>query len=1311
MKKRLCAAVLALAMLCSFWVQPGAAGEVDAANLNQNLLNAILYGERQWVAETLLDDDWSSNPMALLHGVTSGSQARVALDLYEGISEDSPSNAGLYRKLVQLMYGVYNPEDVISGLLDEAGDLVSWVAEQFDSEADLRSNVSDLCVSAEEIAYDSILKAAITDEYKASNGDTVNEPESTLIMLRQTQQALAFLSDMVDFVSTGAGATMDAAGQAELDAEYLDEFATPYADAAAQLLKSTLSLFGFHTGSVADTVAMLATNIGLTALHNKAQPKASVGEFSYAQYMKDEILDDQIKGILNGASTSLKITETAMDSFLCLNSLQQQKETATGPIERAAAIAELYTGQEEYDEMQESLVYFATLLEQEYNNNILDPEMMVVSLRGNEPAMEFLTDVTKWGVEKVATVNKRFLGFTKKANTVSAVTSVSTWLADQALGMKETCENTYVLLHWDKLVKVCVDACMADIRSYKASPSEETAKVVLDDLMLLQRLRLYGEKTAYSLLLAQTDNWYGQLAYALMDNQYAFTAQRMQEEYQAHIDTLVAASVIPPLGGVTVPAGYQLIVTYTEEEGYVGRMLSEDDTKYFVEMGARLAGGVTLDGQLSIGNSAGTLQLGYIHARDGAGLVVKGGTLLVDELYQSDGSMTIDLAEEDSLVIRESLILNNCTYTSASDTPLKTKNLILTGTMTGGAVEATGTVTGAGAAEAAALPALGLTGTQNQTIKGTLTAGDLYMSAPQVTVEDSVTVTGTLSAPVTKVRQGQNICFSGTAIKGGTFNGSLTAKDAAVANVTINGTLYDQGGTTYAGTVQTAGGLSIFGPSSTAAGSYVTVSGPAWLSNQGTLAGTGTLILRSDLAAEEEGKTLEQTVWMQSAAPQVLSGSWTIDSIHFDNSSSAGIEVTDTLQVLSLLDHASGVLRTTFPVFLGEHAKLGGNRYNGDVTVLNWNLTDPITLGGNLTVEPDGTLYGGSLDLSGQLVVRGNMVLRSCDAVVGSLSTCYTLTITDDASLTVRGAALCAGTVHNASPLIVGGDLQLAGASVNGPVKVRGDVLLTDASTVDTLTLDGILPQQLTGSALTVKDLNLWNPAGVHLNSAITVTGRYDSSGCPVTGGRVTGGLSADQTITEDTIIHGDLTLNEALTVAGAGLTIEGDLLLSSGSLALDCGSLTVRGSVKISDGDLSLTASALTVGGSLWLPSGHTLTLDDTSTLNTAGWLYSNGTTLNLAGTLNVGSDLVLNGSAVTGGHVRLGGDLSGTGAIALNSLTCSGKLPQTLSAALTVGDLTLDNPSGDGVTLTKPITYTGTLTRGTTAVTGETNLVKGES
>ena len=69
MKKRLCAAILAVAVVCSLWVQPGSAAETDAANVNQNLLNAILYGERKWVAETLLDDDRSNNPMAKLHKI------------------------------------------------------------------------------------------------------------------------------------------------------------------------------------------------------------------------------------------------------------------------------------------------------------------------------------------------------------------------------------------------------------------------------------------------------------------------------------------------------------------------------------------------------------------------------------------------------------------------------------------------------------------------------------------------------------------------------------------------------------------------------------------------------------------------------------------------------------------------------------------------------------------------------------------------------------------------------------------------------------------------------------------------------------------------------------------------------------------------------------------------------------------------------------------------------------------------------------------------------------------------------------------
>jgi len=1125
MKKRLCAAILAVAVVCSLWVQPGSAAETDAANVNQNLLNAILYGERKWVAETLLDDDRSNNPMAKLHKIHGKkSLAQQTLDNYYAIDTEHQTEKAVYRLLVDAMNA---GDGLVTDLVDTTGAVVAWAAGLFDD--DVAQVVDDLRTSKEEMRYDRMLKGVFETSYTASNGDTLSDTELSLAHLRQVKNTVDYLGALTGYINATLEGSLSKDAVDFLNYEYLNKYSKPYLESCEKFLQATTTLGGHTDTPGALVVSNLTSELMTLCFFSSLSPTDWNGylEGTYTDLLKEILLDANVTTLLNGAGKTLELTATSLDSYLYLNTLNRMKENAIGPMERAQTMAQTLG----CHDLEQSLAFFVQMMGAEYNESILSPESALLFLRNNATTAinKSITKGAQGALGKMATI----LGPVTTPNVASltGILSLSSWVTDRALNLSDTCKKTYELLHWKELTDLCVTVCCDDIQKYKSAPSEELAGRVLDDLMLLQRLRLYGEKTAYGIAAEQMTGWVG-LALGGGQTTEAFTAN-----YNSSVDSLIAASVSPTFTALKVPAGMEMAVQYDTDKGYTAVMTGEGTgLQYFAELDTRLAAGVILDGTMSFHSAADeVIEFGYLQAGDGSYLGTAAGSLYLNELYHTEGSTSLYTAGDSTIRLGHQLVVNNCTYTSEAGLPLQTKDLTVTGNFTGGCVTATGTVTASETTGAAALSQLHLAGTLPQTIDGFLTVGDLRLYGPEVTIDNSVTVTGVLYSPDTKVNHGERICFSGTAIEGGVFNGALTAQNAIIADTAIRGSLFDKGGTAYSGIVTTAASLSIAGPSSAAEGSSLTASGSAWLGNSGALEGSGTL------------------------------------------------------------------------------------------SVL--------------------------------------------------------------------------------------GDLELAGTSATWPIQIRGDVLLTAPATLDTLTLNGAMAQRLTGSALRIKDLNLFNPAGVYLNCPITVTGRYDSSGGPVTGGTVTGGLSSDQIVTEDTVIHGDLTLSEALTVNNAHLTVEGDLTLSAGDLSLDNGSLTVLGSVKVGSGNLALTNAALTVGGSLWIPSGRTLTLDAASTLTTRGWLCSNGAALTLAGRLNVGSDLVLNASSVTGGHVTLGGDLSGTGTITLDSLTCSGKLPQSLSAALTCSDLTLDNPSSKGITVTKTITYIGTLTAGNTAITGETKLVKGES
>ena len=575
--------LLAVILLSLLFVQ-GYAAEADPTP-NRQLLEAMLNGDSNWVIETLVEDSRANNPMAIQYADTGRkSLARDALDTYRGIDAENQTLAAVYKSMVDIMEKYYSKEEYINGLVDEGGNLLSWLAGIFTGKDEVEDTIDDLTASTDELRYESLLKATFSEEYTASDGTTLGDSEDTLILVRQIKDTLSYLRK---FVSLGRSQAAAVAGLdlAQFDSEYIDKYALPYIDACSSLFDSLGQLQS--SDSSKDAAAMADIAAALAAVHTMSMtaPSNSYMGFSYYDFLADYIIDNDVLDALSSAGKTLKIAETYLDSYLYINSIQGQKDTFSGGVARMANAA----GDED---MRKALEYFSGMLSDEYDTRLFSYDSIVRYLRENSTISSSVASSAKGLFKKLFHISSTSLAGAAISEAL-AVADITSWVADQAVGLKDTCKKTYELLHWEKLTDLCVELYYADLSSYRSDPSDENAAIVIDDLLLLQKLRLYGEKIAYGLASGQVDSALGKIFWEGSKEAY-------DTLYKCSVDELIAACVVPPLDGVTVESGDIIMIEYNESTGYVGTINRGGKIIHIPELSSRLAGGLTVNGQLGI---------------------------------------------------------------------------------------------------------------------------------------------------------------------------------------------------------------------------------------------------------------------------------------------------------------------------------------------------------------------------------------------------------------------------------------------------------------------------------------------------------------------------------------------------------------------------------------------------------------------------------------------------------------------------------------------------------------------------------------
>ncbi|MBI1207738.1 MAG: DUF4347 domain-containing protein [Azospirillum sp.] len=632
-------------------------------------------------------------------------------------------------------------------------------------------------------------------------------------------------------------------------------------------------------------------------------------------------------------------------------------------------------------------------------------------------------------------------------------------------------------------------------------------------------------------------------------------------------------------------------------------------------------------------------------------------------------------------------------------------------------------------------------------------SGNVGVIAGTLTISGSVTETAA-GRTLTKLGAGELILSGSNTYSGATTvsAGTLVAAHAAALGSTAAGTTVSNGAT-----LRLSGGVSV--------GENLTLdpgSGVAKLENasgDNTLSGTIAIISQGGAAiSAAAGTTLTLSGVIST------SGTATGDSydLHFGTSTNTGSVVLSGANTFK-----SGVFIDDGRLVLANDTALGST----DKGVLEMNA-GTLALQGGITVSGEDLtdFFGGTIEnLSGTNSFTGAIKKPFADLAVAVTGGVLTLSgnigssnaITDDAGggliKTGSGTLILSGTnIYRGATTVSAGTLSVASDASLGATWTQNGGGTVTSNVGGTVTLNGGT-LAATGSVTFDNTITLGSGGGtVTTEFSTTLSGVISGSGALTKTGAGTLTLSADNSYTGATTISaGTLVAGHANalgTTLGATTVSSGATLAVAPSLTL-AEALTIQGSGVSGAGAIAVTSGAATISGSVTFSDAATITTADATALTLSGTVSGTGALTKAglgrltlsgdnsaydsaivasAGTLDVGSDsalgsttgtttiasgavLRINGRTLAENLTIAGSGSGGYGAISVSSASST----STLSGSVTFSsDSTIYVESDSSLTLGGNLSGSAALTKtgggtivlsGTSSYSGATTVSAG--
>jgi len=1286
---------------------------------NIEMLDSILYGSRKYVLDTLIREDFSTNPHALVNNLENENLMMFnVLDQYG--NKDNPDYNGAYKTAVDIMEKVYNGEEYAQSVADYITEFAAGLLSIFN--ADAEKTMSDLTYSVGELKYESIIKEALAADYTASDGTKLSTKEAELKELERLNKGFENLKAFTSFFKTFASANY---GESAFEdrGDYFNDYLVPYGEA----MEDVLSTFE-DVNNDPNTEDMIKFTSFLAALTQyeryEAQQKQLANDVYY--YAPTFFIDEENLGYIKGADKAISTISKTISSYMFINEIRTQSLDVGNSLKRMSSHAD--------KDMANILNKFSNNIIDAGNEQLAQYESVMQYLRNQGVVTELGKDfvekqikksigeqVTAYGSYVNAGVGSTVLSVATKAVNVA---SISSWCADVTMSFGDTCKKTYELKYLDKILDVAHLTYSSDLEAYLLDKTDDNAKKVLDDLLIIQKLRLRGENIAYSMMKGQFDSPMGRLISTGTLNKDTYLLDHLEWEYQCRVDALIGASTVPlTTQKIMVNNGETLTLHYNEAKGGLYAEIRKTNGKSYglAELAYRFSNGIVLNSgsRMICLEDMPSVYIPYVE-NNGADIYITQGVHLT-EFVQKAGNVT--LGNENVTV--EDLKLKGGTVKSSYDVQLVCdrlnvsatvpvnipivckEELNVTGNISGSTVYLSGSSTGG----SGTVEKLVVNGSNNQNLTGTLNVGNLtFRNTGTVVQNGTIYVSNTIENTSSKVFGGHNTILKSTgSIIGSHYNSGLTLDGVTTKkSVTFGDSLYTKGITTLTD-VKVQG---LFNQQS----GTLNLNGNAELCSDVNFGGTVTqtdksIIINGDLTTSGGSVTLGSLI-LNGKLKQSINNPITVAS--FTNNNPKGITINAAVTVNGAISSHTPITNGK-SITLTENASFADDSFTGDITVAglsgefpsqvlgtiymtNGNITQAKDMectslqmsGGTLNIENSDTTITGVFDFG-----AGTVNLTNANLTVKNLQKAYTsggtINIDADSKYTNSTDAVLSGTVTGDGTYYVQGDL-----TNNGTVNV-GSMIITSK-----------LPTTISGNNINTAHLSINSPKGVTINNKINVSQSYTSTGKVVNPENIL--FSGGNNINDDVVytvplnIEGDLIVDGKTVIAKDDITVKGNITVCNGgkliteNLTLTNGSLTVSGD------------STLTIGGLARLTgtSSNTISVDETSEIDFKKLaIVSTYSSITNDGILRFGGDVSISSATLTGsGTMYLRGDLYSS-SLTINrfgTLNLNGLLPQKLSCSSspTFDNIIISNPSRGGVTFNNTFYYYETYEKGENTVSG---------
>ena len=1110
----------------------------DGKGVNAAMLDSILDGgDRHWVIETLVDDNWSNNPYNLV------SKNNKPHGLAEDVLERYKNNA-LFKLEVDIMMRYYNLGSYMDQWVDDATGVSDELEEQFGSTEAANAYMKELCKGIDEQQYQAILNEVIRKNYTTTDGKTLRDREAGTSRYRMLQdlqtktntfikKANALFDYYVD--------VEDAPNDLALAKNYVQIFSSTYND-LLDLFKDNFDKILEKHGDddpaerayYVKNVSILASALLTYGAYDDDTTTTFIGCEPLWQVFEDTYVPG-VKAVFSAAGKAAKFTNTQLDNLAVQEALLQDGESLTGTLKRTAE----QSGDKHY---QKVVSGYEAMITEGYNNDVIFWQTVGATLNNRRPVQSLVEKKLKKSLTENLTL---YTGLSTDPYSFSSSSirgiSLGVWLADQVVGLESTVKKTYELLYLQKILDYAIKVYQSDLGTYQGSQIEENAAKVLDDLAFIRRLRLRQENIAYNCAKGQLDSALG----VLLSN--GSEADQWEKMYQSSIDTLVMTDwQVLPDTKMSLSGG-NLFLDYDSRYGGVyARYQSDSGIRTIPEILYQAAMGLELENVnvniLPTGSAWKNISLPYLDMTNGT-LRIRGCTLNTGELYLN--GTTVELCDTAASLQTGDMTVKNTELDAPEGTAIEADSLSVSGSLTAVGVQLQ--VNQETAIESGASVDLGdgeLLSTDTRLgSKAKLKCKTLEGQTLSVGQDASVDAENVQAANSLELKNG---AINGTTIAGGDVTGS----GGTVTSLNLNGTVRQN----------VAGALQV-------TDLMVTNTAPRGVNLTGTLQVSGTA--QDLLTRIWGGKNV-----MLASGCRILGSSYRSD-VTLQGTTAAGVSFGGTVYVDKKATFGTGVvLKSGLANRSADTAALLSMSAGGDLRVGGTAYLNKLTIQGADDLYFGGDVYTKETVWDDDARVALNGKLEQTISGDGFTVPELTLTNHSEGGIDFQSTVQVNGTLHTDKDVKIGS----SGLKLNGTVDgdtVNGNLTVLSLKDAELLTLSGTLSFGEQGviwnSTLQIgKNLNLGNGTVQLEDTVLKVQGGIGSNGA-------TAELNAGSTITA----AGNGRIS-ALTLQQGSIQIGGDAAISqfsgAGGRLVVCGDAAIS-QCTVEDGILELQGNVELTG------------------------------------------------------------------------------------------------------------------------------------